>query len=440
LVVAGHGLEADPLDLLTALVERSLIVSEGDDTYRMLDSLRAYAATSLEAQPSDREATFARLARSMAAWASAADSTLRGPDQEPTLAQLRLYMPSMRAALEWCWSTGDRVLGAQLAAALGWYWAIEGENQEAVAWLTRALDVAEVNAPTRARLLELAGIHVGVLDVRKARALLERAVAIWRELGTPEHGVLSLVYLGIDERWLGDLESAAARQDEAIALAEGRNDEWGLAWSLLWRAGTSVEQGDAARAVELFESSRRHAERAGDPRVLGWILKDIAAAALQIGRVDDALALIEESIDVIEPTGWNEGLAAALTEVGRALVAEGRINEAFAQHRRALRTATDLGHPHAIAEALEAMAESSAASGDDRHAAELLGTAAVVRARMSAPKRSRHSDRAFDTLTAGLRDSLGEREYFRALARGERLAPTDVIAPYDAAARAVSDV
>ena len=36
------------------LVERSLVVADGDDTYRMLDSLRAYAASALEAQPADR--------------------------------------------------------------------------------------------------------------------------------------------------------------------------------------------------------------------------------------------------------------------------------------------------------------------------------------------------------------------------------------------------
>ena len=59
---------------------------------------------------------------------------------------------------------------------------------------------------------------------------------------------------------------------------------------------------------------------------------------------------------------------------------------------------------------------------------------------MSAPKRSPQSGRALKTLAARLRDSLGERDYSQAFARGQRLAPTEVIARYDAAARAVSDV
>jgi tetratricopeptide (TPR) repeat protein len=401
--------------------------------------LRAYAATALEEQPADSDATFDRMARWVSAHATEADARLRGPEQQPTLARLRRQMPNMRAALEWCWSGGDRALGAELAASLGWYWALEGENPEAVRWLTRAVDVVEIDAPLKARLLELTGIHVGVLDVVEAQALLQRAVTAWRELGTPEESVVALVYLGMNDRWLGDLDAAATRQDEAIALATSRNDDWGLAWGLLWRAVTSADEGDEAGAVELLERSRRHAERAGDPCFVGWILKELAAAALRVGRVDDALGLIGESIDILEPTGWNQGLAAALTEAGRALVVKGSVAGALVHHRRALRTATDLGQPSAIADALEGMAEASAASGDDRDAAELLGSAAAVRARMSAPKRSPQSDRALDTLAARLRDSLGARDYSQALARGQRLTPTEVIVRYGAAAP-VSDV
>ncbi len=410
-VVAGHGLDSDPLDLLTAMVERSLVVADGDDTYRLLDSLRAYAATLLTAQRADRDATFDRMARWMTAHATEADAKLRGPEQQPTLACLRLQMPNMRAALEWCWSSGDRALGAHLAASLGWYWAVEGENQEAVRWLSRALDVGDVDEPIKARLLELAGVHVGVLDVAEARALLRRAVASWRTLEAPADGVLALVYLGMNDRWLGHLESAAARQDEAIALAQSRNDDWSLAWALLWRALTAADQGDEHGAVELLQSSRGHAERAGDPCTLGWILKDLSDATLRVGKVDDALALIEESIAILEPTGWSQGLAAALTEVGRALVVKGRVAEAVIHHRRALRTATDLGQPNAIADALEGMAEATAASGDARHAAELLGSASAVRDRMSTSKRSLQSRRVLDTLATRLRDSLGERDY-----------------------------
>jgi tetratricopeptide (TPR) repeat protein len=227
---------------------------------------------------------------------------------------------------------------------------------------------------------------------------------------------------------------------EAIRIAELHDDDWALAWALLWRAGTAADEGDEPHAATLLEASRRYAERAGDPCFLGWIVKELADAALRAGAVNQALRLIEESIDILEPTGWNEGLAAALTEVGRALVAEGRVQEALVHHRRALRTATDLGQPYAIADALEGLAEASAASGHHRRAARLLGSATVVRARMSAPKRSLQSGRTLDTLAATLRESLGESGYTEAFRRGQRIAPTEVVAALDTASRSTSNL
>jgi tetratricopeptide (TPR) repeat protein len=173
---------------------------------------------------------------------------------------------------------------------------------------------------------------------------------------------------------------------------------------------------------------------------LGWIVKDLADAALRAGDVDRALELIEESIEILEPTGWHEGLAAALTEVGRALVAEGRVEEAIVHHRRALRTAADLGQPYAIADAVEGIAETVARSGDEQLAVELLGSAAVVRGRMGVPKHSLQYVRSLDALTTTLRHSLGAGRYEEAFARGECRAPTEVVALFDTAEPAMTEV
>ena len=136
-----------------------------------------------------------------------------------------------------------------------------------------------------------------------------------------------------------------------------------IAWALLWRTVGGDNQGDEDHAAELLESSRRHAERTGDPCFVGWIVKDIADAALRVGKVDDALSLIEESIDVLEPTGWNQS-PGCCTHGGRPGGPCGglALPKRWGHHRRALRIATDLGQPHTIADALEGMAEASAAS------------------------------------------------------------------------------
>ena len=147
--VSAFELASSPLELLAAMVDRSLVVSDGHDGYQMLDTLRTHAAVLLEEDPADRAGTYARLAHWMADYAAAADPKLRTALQQPTLEQLRLRMPNMRAALQWCFTSGDAVVGARLAASLGWFWALEDDTADAIDWLTRALDEPGVDAATR---------------------------------------------------------------------------------------------------------------------------------------------------------------------------------------------------------------------------------------------------------------------------------------------------
>ena len=75
--VAADGLATDPLELLTALVDRSLVVTDGDDSYRMLDSLRAFAAERLATAEDEQRETSARLAHWLADRFAMADERLR---------------------------------------------------------------------------------------------------------------------------------------------------------------------------------------------------------------------------------------------------------------------------------------------------------------------------------------------------------------------------
>ena len=98
-------------------------------------------------------------------------------------------------------------------------------------------------ASVRARLLEAAGIHALVLgDLATGNRALQEAVEGWRTSGEAERGALSLAYLGVAQRWQGRVDEAAATQDEAVELARRAEDDWALAWSLVWRAQTAVGQ------------------------------------------------------------------------------------------------------------------------------------------------------------------------------------------------------
>jgi tetratricopeptide (TPR) repeat protein len=414
------------------MIDRSLVVVDGDDSYRLLDSLRAFAADCSDRDPSERDATYARLARWLAASYESADVELRGPDQQATFGRLRAEVPNVRAALGWSFSGGDPQVGVRLTCSLAWFWVLEGANfeganDEAVRWLQQALRVPGLGEDVRAHLLEGIGINRLVLGaVTDGQHALRESVDLWSQAGV-EPGLLALIYLGVAHRWLGQFDDAAVVQDRAVAIARHRHDDWGLAWSLLFRARVAVEQCDDLLAGRLLGEARSLAERGGDRRMVGWILLESGLHTLRQGDPQRALELTTEAAEIHEAFRWDPGAIASLGGLGRVLVRLGRTDDAMAHHRRAVRIALQLGHSYSIAEALEAQADAVAARGLDDVAVQLLGAAAALRSKL-ADRELTAAERSRDVaaLDAELRARLGDDGFAAAFRRGQHRAPGEL--------------
>ena len=81
------------------MVDRSLVVTDGDESYRMFDSLRAFALDRLDRNPAEGDAARARLGRWLAEFCETTDNALRATNQHVALDQLRAELPNLRAAL-----------------------------------------------------------------------------------------------------------------------------------------------------------------------------------------------------------------------------------------------------------------------------------------------------------------------------------------------------
>ena len=429
--VAGDGLGSDPLELLTMVVDRSLVVLDGEDSYRLLDSLRAFAVEQLDAESADGAAARTRMAGWLAEFCEARDAHRRVIDDDSVLAELRGVMPNVRVALDDCFTTGDRMIGVRLVAALAWFWGSVGANEEATRWLGRALETRGLDDEQGARLLEGVAMHSFASgDIEAGRRAAEQAARLWDQAGTPERGFAALIYRGLAQRARGDLELAAETLDRAVDIAIRNYSNWAVAVASYWRAAVAADQSDDQLAERLLEEARWRAEWAGDRRATGATLHQLGRTALRSGDSARALDLARQTLAIHEAVGWKAGIAAAHDAIGRALVASGRPAEAINEHRRGLQRAVAFGSPRAVAKALEGLAEAMAEAGDLDRAAEVLGTAGALRQDSATPANPTQQ-RAVSSLVASLRDRLGADAVEAARRRGQSRPVSELVGGAD---------
>jgi predicted ATPase/class 3 adenylate cyclase len=359
----GHGARAtgaDPLDLAAGLHDVSLIrVTEGADgepRVGMLETIREFALERLE-QAGDLDEARRRHAEHYAGVAERADEQLRGsgPAHLAALDQLEAEHDNLRAALAWSLPTpaagpvpadGERAAtGLRLVQALALFWYRHGYATEGRRWLQRAIDLTaeEAGAP----LAQLAH-WLGVLlqqqgELRASLSLLERSLAIWRDLGDRDQQARELNSLGITHHFLGDLdisrslleESAAISREvgsamrlaaaltnlgqleadaenfdratqvlqEALAIDRKQGDMMGVALDQQSLAGVSLRAGRAREAHDQLSSMAGYVVSCGDPEFLATTLVMAAANAAQLGEAVRAARLTGAAEAIRQKTG-----------------------------------------------------------------------------------------------------------------------------------------
>jgi predicted ATPase/DNA-binding SARP family transcriptional activator len=259
--------EATPLDLVGRLVERSLVVGdprEGETRYRLLETVRQYAAERL-AEAGEVDET--RRAHAVTFLQVAIEGSLGGEDG---LSRLAVEHDNVLAALEWSLSAGDQS-GPELACAYGRFWLSRGQLQEARPWLKRALSAHRQHDELRAELLGLFGavLHENG-DIARADEALSEGLQLARACANRALEARLLIRqaavrvaldvigfrqaLGICEKAVTVLESAS----DFAALA----DAWvEIGTYHFWLGQTSSEQAALERGAAY---ARRSGNRAAE--------------------------------------------------------------------------------------------------------------------------------------------------------------------------------
>jgi tetratricopeptide (TPR) repeat protein len=365
------------LDLLTSLVQKSLVLYEEDEQgqgrYRLLETVRQYARDRL-VESGQEAAQRGRHGDWFLTLAEEAEPRLKGAEQDRWLERLEREHDNLRAALAWSQAPapwlGSGTRGApsagtegvdnggetslRMAGAMSWFWFLRSYLSEGRRWLAGALAQAEEAAlrsggagrtAARARALYGAGMLAWDNgDMEAARLLLEESAAIGRELGNKRAIAYPLGWVGMVLQNQGDGTGARSVAAESVQLFREVGDRWGLALSLTVR---------------------------------GYILlKDNETVARSL--LEESTMLLEESTALFRVLGDKWGLALAVGGLGLKADRQGDIRMARSLLEEALALRREVGHKYSIAMTLHALGGLARREGDYGRAAALLEEALAI--------------------------------------------------------------
>ena len=307
-VGAGDAIEkTDVLDLLTHLVDKSLVALDADgDRYSLLETVREYAEERLDAA-GEGHAVRTRHLDFYLALAEKARPELVGPHQAMWLARLDLERENLLSAHDWCDSAAIGAgAGLRLVYSMRPYWINRGllglGHRVTVEALARA--GAQDRNVARCRALFDAG-QLGCFMGRYAEAqgYLEESLAIAREIRDGQRIAAALQPLAFACLGQGDLATARKHLDEALALAQNLGNKREIATALNGLAQVHRREGNLDAAEPLYGQALVLSRELGDREHIALSLLNLAMVSITRGSSDRAREMLVDGLAIVRETG-----------------------------------------------------------------------------------------------------------------------------------------
>ena len=326
---AAAGATAAVAERLKSLVEKSLLGQlqhDGQPRYRLLETLRDYAAEKLSASGA-QAATAARHADHFFGVAKSVKYGLVGPEQAQWIQRGETEHDNIRAAMALALAGGiDAVIAVKLAVAMQGFWILRGYVNEgrAAARAMLALPAVQSVALAQANALYVdAALATAQSDHRAARAQLEACLQLRRQLGNPTGTASTLSTLSLAQLQAGDAQAAITSETEALQLFEQAEKPEGVAIGHLHLGQALAFQEDAAAAEAQLQLGLALARQIGQREIESECLLVLGQLALQADRPDAARAFLSDALALCEQSGNRRGKATASWWLGRVDLAAG---------------------------------------------------------------------------------------------------------------------
>ncbi|MEV6719142.1 BTAD domain-containing putative transcriptional regulator [Lentzea sp. NPDC051208] len=401
--------EHEVLDLLTSLAEKSLLVvsDDGAPRYRMLGTIREYAAHRLAEAGESEPARQAHLACFTELAETAAPHLLRA-EQLTWLATLNAEHDNISAAMRGALAAGEAHAAMRLAAAAGWYWWLVGHKSEGLELILAATETpGEVPDEIRAWVYGLVVTFVssGLGDERQAEEWIHRTYELY-QAGQDHHPLLGLV--APLERMLREPDAAPSAWEESL----DSEDPWVRAMGRLHLGKMRIAVGQGGReADEYLEEALVEFRVLGERFGISFALTELAERIATRGEFAEACEHYEEAIAIVVEVGAIDDVIRMRARQAQLYWLLGDKDASVAAMAEAGRCAEGVTWPDALAMLALAKADLARWSGDADAAYEHLGVATAV---WGADARQVTIRAVTHVLLGCLTDDLGEAGEFLA--------------------------
>lgn len=305
------------LDCLAELADCSMVSAEERDDhfrFRMLDTLREYAAGELDGE--EKERLSRAHAEYFALLAERVNGEVLGPNAKRCLDLLDEELDNLRAAIAWAAGseTGGE-WGLRLCGALSFFWRSRGhlrEGQDLCARMLAHPTAATRDARTATALLSAGNVAGGLGQPVAHEEFARRALEIYHEAGD-QHG-----------------ESRALNALGNVLLVQGQRES----------------------AREAYERSLHLARVVGDRVLEAGLLNNLSNIAEGCGDFTAAAELLEAALVINRETGNHAWEAVNLSNLGNVRRHQGAYREARAAYEQALAIHQEVGNRTSAATAL----------------------------------------------------------------------------------------
>jgi predicted ATPase/class 3 adenylate cyclase len=417
--------EYEVLDLLTQLVDKSLVITEEDNgvvRYYRLETIRQYAREKL--LETDEALTirnrhldyFIQLSE----WA-----TLNwfSPKQKEVEHRIITEQANYRAALAWAMENQPE----QALQLISWgifvvMYLFQGYITEAKEWIYAAVDKIEKLPPAdgeealvRKRFLAIGYDYVASVEMNQgnhqaSRIAARKSLELAREINDQPLVAQALASLGIGESYSGDPEKALAVTQEAISICRQLGLKYEHFWALTTMNNIYTVNEDYEGLQKNKEAIRRLEQELGVPINPAVAERELSTKLFMQGKLADALEHAEKSFSLFEEQNDKYTLTFFMSEVAHVLRRRGDLDKALHYYRKSILLWRDFGHRAAVAHQLECFALIALTQGQNVRATELFSAADNLRG-ISHSIRTPLEQDEFEEAKSKLKSVMDEAEF-----------------------------